>query len=104
MTRFSAAALFLAPLCLFPTASVAANNGQAPFRAELATPSGQPRLVVRDMVWRCDGGICVAPKGSSRPAVVCAALVREAGALRSFTVDGDALPADQLEKCNARAR
>ena len=51
-----------------------------------------------------DGGTCVAPKSSSRPAVVCAALVRETGAVRSFTVDGQALAAEQLEKCNARAR
>jgi hypothetical protein len=30
--------------------------------------------------------------------------VREVGALRSFAVEGRALDAEALEKCNARAR
>jgi len=36
--------------------------------------------------------------------VVCAILAKEVGALRSFNVKGQALSAEQLGKCNARAK
>jgi hypothetical protein len=74
------------------------------YRAEPAATTVAGRIVARDMVWRCGPADCVAPKGSSRPAVVCAVLVREVGPLRSFSADGQPLAAEELEKCNARAR
>jgi hypothetical protein len=74
------------------------------YRAEPAAQPSSDRLVVRDLVWKCGVGGCVSGKSHSRAAVDCAALVRAIGAVRSFSVEGQALPADQLEKCNARAR
>jgi hypothetical protein len=74
------------------------------YRAELAAPAGAERLVVRDVVWSCAGDACVAQQTTSRPATDCSALAAHVGTLRSFSVAGQALPADALEKCNARAR
>jgi hypothetical protein len=104
MTRFSALAAIVS--ASFPAAgtAVAANGLPLEYRAELAAPAPAARLIVRDVVWRCDGAACVAPAANSRPALVCAALARQAGALRSFAVEGRALAAEELEKCNARAR
>ena len=74
------------------------------YRAELAAPASSNRVVTRDLIWRCADDGCVAGKSNSRPATDCAALAREAGALRSFTVAGKALSAADLEKCNAKAK
>jgi hypothetical protein len=74
------------------------------YRAEPASPQTASRLIVKDIVWRCGTGGCVAPRSNSRPAIDCSALAQEIGTLRSFTVEGRALDAAALEKCNARAR
>jgi len=74
------------------------------YQAQLAAPPSAQRLIVRDLVWRCGDTGCTAGKSTSRAATDCAALVREAGAVLSFAVQGRALSAEELEKCNARAR
>ena len=74
------------------------------YRAEPATPPTAARLIVKDIVWRCGAGGCVAPRSNSRPAIDCSALAHEIGTLRSFGVEGRALDPAALEKCNARAR
>lgn len=71
-----------------------------------AQPSARPaadRVVAKNTLWRCSDAGCSAMKSNSRPAVVCAALVKEIGTLRSFSVAGQPLPAVELEKCNTRA-
>ena len=85
-------------------AAAPASAATTQYRAELATPPSAQRLVVRDVVWNCSGGACVALQTSSRATTDCSALVAHAGPVRSFTVGGRDLPADELEKCNARAR
>ncbi|MFN3946367.1 MAG: CC_3452 family protein [Allosphingosinicella sp.] len=73
----------------------------------LAQPVAAPTketVVTRDAVWKCAGGACAAPRGNSRAEVACQALVREVGALASFSANGTAFAAEQLDKCNARAR
>ena len=103
MTRFAApilSALSLASLSLAAAPALAAGPY---YRAELAAPASSAQVTARGLIWKCNGGGCVAGKSNSRPAIDCAALVREAGALRSFTVQGRALSAADLEKCNAKA-
>lgn len=74
------------------------------YRAEPAAPAAQERFVARDNIWRCGAGACTSDRTPSRPTIVCATLVREVGALHSFTVAGRAFAADELENCNRRAR
>ena len=74
------------------------------YQAQLATPPAAQRLVVREVVWNCGPAGCTAGKSNSLARTDCAALAREAGPVRSFTVAGRALGAAELEKCNAHAR
>ena len=91
----------LLSLALVSTPALAAVGT---FQAEPAARPSQDRFVARDSVWRCTDAGCVSTNSTStRPAIVCAALVRQVGALRSFSVDGRAFGAEELETCNARA-
>jgi hypothetical protein len=74
------------------------------FQAQPEVAPGATRFVLRDTIWTCDQDGCAATASNSRPAVVCAILAKEVGALRSFNVKGQALSAEQLGKCNARAK
>jgi hypothetical protein len=74
------------------------------YQAELVAKPAAEKFVARDTMWKCGEAGCIGGKSGSRPAIVCAVLVREAGALRSFSVEGKPLAPDQLEKCNAAAR
>jgi hypothetical protein len=106
MARFFTSTL-LAFVCAFLALGAAAGPAMAAgvyYRAELASPPSAGRIIVRDVIWRCDVKGCVAGESNSRAATDCAALARQVGALRSFTVDGRALSAEELEKCNAKAR
>ena len=93
---------FLFSFTLLGGTAFAAPGGQ--YRAEPASPPAASRLIVKDIVWRCGAGGCVAPRSNSRPAIDCSALAHEIGTLRSFTVEGQAIDPTALEKCNARAR
>jgi hypothetical protein len=76
-----------------------------PFRAEPVAPPSQERFVARDSIWRCAQGACTSANATAtRPAIVCSTLARQVGALRSFSAEGRAFAADELEACNARAR
>jgi hypothetical protein len=84
---------------------VASPAFAAGFQAETGTQPTQTHFVARDSIWRCAGTACVSSnETSTRPAIVCAALARQVGALRSFSANGRAFGAEELQACNARAR
>ncbi len=94
---FRAASLVLA---LVATPALASSH----YHAQPAAKPAAAKLVLRDTIWSCgDAGCAAASQSSSRPAIVCEILVKEVGALRSFSAGGQPLTAEQLEKCNARA-
>ena len=75
------------------------------FQAETGSQPSQGRFVARDSIWRCTGTSCVSTNETpTRPAIVCMALARQVGALRSFSANGRAFGAEELQACNARAR
>jgi hypothetical protein len=75
------------------------------FQAETNSALARERFVARDSIWRCAGTNCVSTnRTSTRPAIACAALARQVGALKSFSADGRAFGAEELQACNARAR
>jgi hypothetical protein len=91
----------------FPLSALAAAMPAAAaphYRAEPAAPVGAAQVVVRDLVWNCRAGGCVAGRSNSRPAVDCAALARHVGPLKRFSAGDRTLSAAQLEKCNGGAR
>jgi hypothetical protein len=95
----SLTALALAAATL--AAPVIARDASPSYRAELAAPSGAERIVAGGMLWLCDGTSCVAGKDNSRPLIVCKRLAKETEAIARFTVAGEDLAAEDLERCNA---
>ena len=94
----------LRPAILCATLIAAPAFANSHYHAQPAVKPVMTKLVVRDTIWSCgDGGCEAATKSGSRPAIVCEVLVKQVGALRSFTVAGQAITPEQLEKCNARA-
>ena len=61
-------------------------------------------VVVGETLWRCGPTGCVAGESNSRPAIVCAQAARKVGKIESFTANGTAFTADELTKCNAKAK
>ena len=105
MTRSFTSTLLSSAFALLVVGAAGPAMAAAPYyKAELAAPPAAERLVVRDLIWKCGADGCIAGRSTSRPATDCSALARQVGALRSFAVEGRALAADDLEKCNARAR
>ena len=72
------------------------------YRAELAAPAAEARPIAAGVAWFCNDDSCAATKGTSRPVIVCARLVKEVGPVASFTAGGEALDAAQLAKCNGQ--
>lgn len=80
-----------------------ASTGGVYYRAELAQPVETGVEVVRGTAWSCKGNICVAAKANSRPSIVCQRLAGKKGEIVNFTIEGEALPAEDLAKCQAAA-
>ncbi len=100
---FAALALPFFAASIAPVAAGAAGAaGGSYYRAELATPAPKAKFVARDVVWSCDGTNCGAGRGTSRPLIMCASLAREAGEVKSFTVNGTAIAPEDLARCNGK--
>ena len=82
-------------------APAAAAEG-AYYRAELTAPAAKTSAISNGLVWKCAETSCAAGKGTSRPAVVCARLVKQVGEVSTFTAGGKALEADELARCNGK--
>ncbi len=86
-------------------ATVAPNAGVAAapyYTATLAAPANAERAVAGGVAWACMDTTCVAAKGPARPLRICRGLAREFGEITSFTTEGEALPEDQMAKCNGK--
>ena len=82
-------------------APASAQSG-AYYTATLALPASDNRAVAKGVAWTCQGTVCVANKGSSRPMRVCRGLSREFGEVMSFTAKGEELSEEKLAKCNGK--
>src|SRR5437868_9125697 len=88
---FSAAALAVSP-------AVAAT-----YSAKLAVPTTE-RFIARDITWNCGPAACQGATNESRPVVLCQSLAKRGGPIGSFLVDGRAMNAAELARCNASAK
>jgi hypothetical protein len=72
----------------------------------LAKPaaSAESRIIAPDIVWSCGPAACQGATQESRPTVLCQGLVKRAGRVESFVVDGRAFTAAELERCNSAAK
>jgi hypothetical protein len=99
------AALAWTTLTIGATVSPAPANAAegAYYRAELTAPAATPgHTLAGGLVWKCAETACAAPKGTSRPAIVCARLAKEVGPVTNFTAGGKALEAEDLARCNGK--
>ena len=97
-----AAATLSFGLAGMPVTGAMAQTGDsgAFYRAELAQPQDASRFVAGGVVWNCAGTTCTAAEGDARPLRMCRELKKKTGTITSFTIAGEALPADQLDRCN----
>ena len=93
-----AAALALALPATPP--ALAQGQGTAFFTADLAAPAPVARFAAGGVVWRCEGTRCTGARSTARPLRVCSDLRREAGQVTRFASGAQALPEDQLARCN----
>jgi hypothetical protein len=91
-------ALIVSALAFAATPAAAAT-----YSARLTAPASG-RLIARDIVWNCGPAACQGATDDSRPAVLCEGLAKRAGPVTEFLVDGRALSASELDRCNARAK
>lgn len=102
MVRFAALLFSLVgSITLLGSAAVAQPNG-AYYNVTLASETAG-KQVVRGMIFNCNGGMCAAAEGTSRPGIVCASVARELGPVTSFRAGDDTLDGEALAKCNAKA-
>jgi hypothetical protein len=81
----------------------AAPAAAATYSARLASPAAG-HIVARDINWACAGAACQGATEESRPPVLCQALVKQAGKVETFAVDGRVFSDAELGKCNASAK
>lgn len=70
------------------------------YSATLTAPAGEARAVAGGIAWTCEGATCVAGKASARPLRICRGLNRKFGEIATFKVEGEAITAEELAKCN----
>ena len=68
-----------------------------------ASVSGN-RVVAREVLWKRSGDAWVASKATSRAEIVCSSAARELGKISAFSANGTDFTAEQLAKCNEKAR
>jgi hypothetical protein len=85
--------------------SVQPAYAQAPVvRAVTVAQIAPKSIVAGETLWNCGAEGCTTRALTSRPAVACAQVTKQVGAVSSFSVGGAALSSDELTKCNAKAK
>ena len=88
--------MFRSTAVLLGFALAAAPAAAANYSATLTKPASG-RFITRDISWNCGPAACQGSTEESRPAVLCEGLVKKAGRVDSFLVDGRAFTSAELE-------
>ena len=100
-----AAAFATSALLFLATTSPALAQGSTGYTlVPVAAPASGEALVSSDVIWKRAGEAYVAPKASSRAAIVCAQAAKKIGKVASFTADGQSFDEAALAKCNEKAK
>jgi hypothetical protein len=81
-----------------------AANAPAYRLIPVAAVASASHVIVNETLWMQTANGYVAKSATSRPAVVCAQAARKVGKIASFEANGTAFTAEELEKCNAKAK
>lgn len=103
LRHFLPAALALAGTALsFGVTATPSHAAATYYSATLAAPlAATKRFMNGDTPWSCTGSECTGARDTSRPAVVCARLVKKVGPVTRFATPEGELAAEDLTKCNA---
>jgi hypothetical protein len=107
MRRFANLLAFTAALLVGGTMITGTADAQVAGGYYVAVPAAQPAkltLMTRSTPWTLRGDAYHAARAPERDAVLCQLVAKDAGALSAFSVAGRAYDADELARCNARAR
>jgi len=85
------------------TVALAQPQGSGYYAATPVEAPAKNSIITRDTMWKFRDGSFTASKAAERDLVLCQLVVQRVGKLSSFTVGGQALDADSLTKCNAKA-
>ncbi|ODP37228.1 CC_3452 family protein [Sphingomonas turrisvirgatae] len=103
MIRFaSLTATALSLAALTPAAALAQSGGY--YAATAAVAPKKASFVTANTVWKCNDGVCTAPKTPTQDKVMCERAAARIGALSAFSAGSTAFDAAALEACNARAK
>jgi hypothetical protein len=61
-------------------------------------------VIVNDTLWQRSGEGYVAVNPTNRPAIACAQAARTVGKVSAFSANGKDFSAEELAKCNAKAK
>lgn len=95
--------MFRPTLAVFAAALAGGPAAAASYSATLAQPTSN-RFIARDIVWSCGPAACQGATDNGRPLVLCQSLAKRAGHIEAFVVNGRALVAADLDRCNASAK
>lgn len=98
------ATIALAAATLFGSAAATAAPAANAYVAVPVAKPAKTSFITRSTVWRLQNDAFVAGQAPERPAVLCELVVRQIGGLSSFSVGGKDYDAEQLAKCNAKAK
>ena len=97
MLRPLSSALFLAALAVAP---LAAKDAGPYYRAELAQPAADAKVIAGGVLWMSEGTQCFAGKGTGRPEVMCKRLAKETSTVVRFSYAGEELAPEEIARCN----
>lgn len=97
MLRPLSSALLLAALAVAP---LAAKDAGPYYRAELAQPAADAKVIAGGVLWMCEGTQCFAGKGTGRPEVMCKRLAKETSTVVRFSYAGEELAPEEIARCN----
>ena len=89
---------------LLLAATLAAPAFAGTYSAKPVSAPAAGKIIGKDISWACTANGCRGSTEASRPLVLCQDLAKRAGRLESFVANGQPLPAEQLDKCNASAK
>jgi hypothetical protein len=99
-----AAALAIAGTVTSFSATTSVAQAAGAYSAKLAAPLAEARQeILNGAVWKCQGDSCTGTDNGSSPINNCARVARKFGRVASFASPRGELPAEQLERCNAKA-
>jgi len=103
MIRFAPLATAILSLTAFaPATAMAQPSGY--YAATAAQTPAKASFVTHGITWKCQDGVCAAPRSQSQAKLMCERAASRIGALSAFSAGGKPFDAAALEACNARVK